>query len=315
MKFEIMEWNLIAELSALRPLCGAGHDTQVGRTTRRIVMMAAFLAAMASTASAQSNPGDPLFCQPNEGVQFLIVNGGAGVFTADGDCYNNNANNDTTLSITTGQGGTLQGTVTGSSINYIYTPPTPTFTGLDTFSIPVTTSWNATGGPGSAEGTHLSRPGGPDTVNVTLNVIPSTTTLAVAGVPTLVPVPAGSLSGCTVGGSPGLGAAPAALYGCINRIIQTGAAPSHGSLSVSGTTIQYTPTPGYSGPDTFSYQAFGVNADGATALNSGTVSVQVTVTAASAAVASVPTLGAWGMAILCGVLLLVGGKALARRPV
>jgi hypothetical protein len=83
------------------------------------------------------NPGDPLFCQPQEGVAFLIVNGGSGVFTVDPDCYNNNINNDVTTSITTGQGGTLVLTRTPTAGNYAYTPPTPTFTGLDTFSIPV----------------------------------------------------------------------------------------------------------------------------------------------------------------------------------
>jgi len=356
-----------------------------------IVLMVAFAAAMANNASAQANTGDPLFCQPQEGVQFLIVNGGAGVFTANADCYNNNASNDTTLTITTGQGGSLNGTVAGASINYIYTPPTPTFTGLDTFSIPVTTVWNSAGGTGSAGGS--APPGGPATLNITLNVIPSTTTFAVPGAATLVPVPAGSLTGCTVGGNAGRGPAPGAQYGCINGIKQA-SAPSHGSLSTSGNTLRYTPTPGYSGPDAFSYQAYGVNCDGSNALNSGAVSVQVTVTAAlSMATASplpagvqgttysqtfaaaggvgpytfalvsgtlppglslsggvlsgtpttfgvytftiqvtdsashtsslvytltvtavaVPTLGAWGIALLCGLLLLFGTMSLARR--
>jgi hypothetical protein len=159
---------------------------------------------MAGIASAQSpNLGDPLFCQPQEGVAFLIVNGGAGVFTADADCYGNNVNNDTTLSIATGGGGSLLGTRAGTSINYVYTPPTPTFTGVDTFSIPVTTVWNGAGGTGSAGGS--ARPGGAATLNITLNVIPATTTLTVAGVATPVPVPAGSITGCTAGGNAGLG--------------------------------------------------------------------------------------------------------------
>jgi hypothetical protein len=266
---------------------------------------------MATNALAQPNPGDPLFCQPQEGVQFLIVNGGVGIFTANNDCYGNVSANDTTLSIATSQGGTLNGTILGASINYIYTPPTAGFTGLDTFSIPVTTVWNGAGGVGSAGGG--AAPGGPATLNVTLNVIPATTTFTVpVGVATLVPVPAGSISGCTVGGNPGLGPAPGAVYGCIGRILQTGAAPGHGTLSVSGNTIRYTPNPGYQGPDTFHYQARGVNADGASALNSGTVTVQVNVTSPSV---PVPTLGAWGMALLFGSLLLFGARAVARRTV
>jgi hypothetical protein len=293
----------------------AGRGTPVARIALTIVLMAGFLTATASTASAQANPGDPLFCQPDEGLSFLIVNGGAGVFTADPDCYGNNANNDTTLTITTSQGGTLNGTRTPSAINYIYTPPTPNFTGLDTFSIPVTTSWNSTGGPGSAGGTHLSRPGGPETLTVTLNVIPATTTLAVTGVATLVPVPAGSITGCGAQGNPGQGPPASAVPGCITRIQQGGAGPSHGTLTVSGTTIRYTPTAGYTGPDTFSYQALGVNTDGLTALDSGNVTVQVTVSAAPVATASVPALGTWGMALLCVLLVLAGTKALARRPV
>jgi hypothetical protein len=273
-KMEIAERNLIAELRRLPLRCIAGRSTQVARITRTILPMAALIAAMASTASAQANPGDPLYCRPNEGVQFLIVNGGAGVFTVNSDCYSNNINNDTTTSIATGQGGTLTLTRASGNGNYTYTPPTPTFVGLDTFSIPVTTVWNAAGGVGSAGGS--ASPGGPATLNITLNVIPSTTTLAVPGVATLVPVPAGSIGGCTVGGNSSLGPAPGAQYGCITGVKRGGTAPGHGTLSTSGNTILYTPAAGYSGPDTFSYQAEGVNADGSTALNSGNVTVQVT---------------------------------------
>ncbi len=247
----------------------------------RIALMAAFLAALASTASAQSpNLGDPLFCQPNEGLTFLIVNGGAGVFTADADCYNNNTNNDTTLSITTTQGGSLAGTRAGASINYIYTPPSPTFTGLDTFSIPVTTSWNSTGGPGSAGGTHLARPGGADTVTVTLNVIPATTTLTVLGVATAVPAPAGSVTGCGAQGNAGQGPPVGAVPGCVTGVVRGTTGPSHGTVSVAGAgLLRYTPTAGYTGSDTFQYQAVGINTDGTYALNSGNVTVSVTVVA------------------------------------
>jgi hypothetical protein len=53
-------------------------------------------------------------------------------------------------------------------------------------------------------------------------------------------------------------------------------------LVVSGNTLQYKPTAGYTGPDTFSYRAVGVNNDGSGNLNSGDVTVQVTVDAVSA---------------------------------
>jgi hypothetical protein len=170
-------------------------------------------------------------------------------------------------------------------------------------------------------------------------------------------------------------------------------------VSNSGNALRYTPTAGYTGPDAFTYQVFGVNTDGTTNLNSGNVTVQVTVdpplvitlasplpggapgtayttqtfaatggtgpaytfslasgalppglslsgatlsgtpttagvynftiqvtdgtsdTATKAFVLTVavpaptvPALGAWGMAILVGLLLLFGAKALARRP-
>ncbi len=373
--------------------------TRGGGLTQTILVVAALVAAMAGIASAQSpNLGDPLFCQPQEGVAFLIVNGGAGVFTADGDCYGNNPNNDTTLSIATGQGGTLAGTRSGSQINYVYTPPTPTFTGLDTFSIPVTTVWNGAGGTGSAGGT--ARSGGPATLNITLNVIPATATLTAAGVATAVPVPPGSITGCTTGGNAGLGPVAGAILGCTKGVVAGTTRPSHGTLTAAGAgLLRYTPTPGYTGPDTFQYQAVGINTDGTFALNSGNVTVSVTVVAAltitngsplpagttgtaysqtlaasgggggpftfslasgalppgvtlsdgvlsgtpttagtynfsiqvtdsasntsttaftisvAAPTVPAPTLGALGMAILGGLLLLCGTKALSRRPV
>jgi hypothetical protein len=317
MNEELTEVILTAHAQALRDPCVGRRGAQIAITTRKLLAMAAFFAAMATlgsanpvfTASVGSNPGNPLYCDPNEGVVFLIVNGGAGVFTIYEDCFGNNINNDTTTSITTGQSGTLVATLESPSANYVYTPPTPTFTGLDTFSIPVTTVWNGVGGTGSAGGS--SSPGGPATLAITLNVIPSTVTLTANGAPVTVPVPAGSVSGCTVGGNALLGPAPGAVYGCVTGVIAAGTAPSHGTLSTSGNTIKYTPTNGYSGPDTFQYSAVGVDAEGANELQSGLVTVQVVVIAA--AVVGVPTLGAWGMALLCGLLLLFGAKALARR--
>jgi len=265
-----------------------------------IVMMLWLAAGTLASAASIANPGDPLFCQPQEGVAFLIVNGGAGVFTADPDCYNNNINNDTTTSITTGQGGTLTLTRTPTAGNYVYTPPTPGFTGLDTFSIAVTTVWNGAGGTGSAGGT--SRPGGPATLNITLNVLPASTTLVVPGAATLVPVPAGSLTGCTVGGNSGIGPTASAVYGCVNGIIAGSVTPSHGTLTTSGHTLKYTPTSGFSGTDTFTYEAYGVNTDGSNALESGEITVQVTVTPPVSTTPAPPTgtlvfLGILGLAI------------------
>jgi hypothetical protein len=274
-------------------------------TARAAVLLAVACLGTVNLAYA-NNPGDPLFCQPQEGVVYLIVNGGSGVFTSDGDCYNNNYANDTDTTIATSQGGVM--TRTAGTGNYIYTPPTPGFTGLDTFPIHVTTVWNSAGGTGSAGGT--SSPGGPATMTVTLNVIPATTTLNANGA-TLVPVPAGSVSGCSAAGNAGAGPVAGAVYGCITGVIK-GSNPAHGSLSTSGNTLTYTPTAGYGGSDTFTYQAQGVNNDGNTALNSGNVTVQVTVPAPPAAV---PTLGVWGLFILSGALLLFGLRGVTRQTV
>src|ERR1035438_10643564 len=82
----------------------AVHRASARNLVARIRRVTLLLALACLVCTAQ-NPGDPLFCQPQEGTTFLIVNGGAGVFTVDPDCYNNNANNDTTLTIATGQGG------------------------------------------------------------------------------------------------------------------------------------------------------------------------------------------------------------------
>ena len=49
---------------------------------------------------------------------------------------------------------------------------------------------------------------------------------------------------------------PLALSGTPASGVSVSTAPAHGSASVSGTTIQYTPTSGYSGSDTFQYTAW-----------------------------------------------------------
>ncbi len=265
---------------------GSRQACRIWTGKKVFILIMVFFACLCGTAilsfgAPASNPGDPLYCQPQEGLGFLIVNGGAGVFTANYDCYGNNVNNDTTLSMSTTQGGTMAGTRASTGINYIYTPPTPGFTGTDAFNIPVTTAWNSAGGTGSAGGT--SRPGGPTTFTVTLNVLPATTTLsAISGNATPVPVPAGNISGCAANlGNSDQGPPPGAETGCVEGVIAGSVAPVHGTLRTAGTArLTYTSTAGFAGTDTFTYQAVGANTDGTFALNSGDVTVQVTVTKA-----------------------------------
>lgn len=254
-----------------------------------------------NVAHAASNPGEALFCQPNEGTTFLIVNGGSGIFSADSDCFNNNYANDTQNSIATSQGGTLtKNTGTG---DYVYAPPTANFTGLDTFTFSVTTVWNGAGGTGSAGGT--ARPGGPATFTITLNVIPATATMGVGpATPTLVPVPAGSVSGCSSPGS-ALGPAPGAVYGCVTSIRQA-TAPAHGTLTTSGNALLYTATAGFTGTDTFTYEAYGVNNDGPSTLQSGPVTVTVTVIPSGT-----PLPPTWSL-LLLGIACLVTFESLRR---
>ena len=256
----------------------------------------------AAPAASASNPGDPLFCQPQEGTTFLIVNGGSGVFTADPDCFNNNIANNTAMTILTGRGGTLTGTNTPSGTNYVYTPPTPGFVGLDTFTIHVTTVWNASGGTGSAGGT--TRPGGPADLAITLNVLPATTAIAAAdGMVVPILPPPGAVTGCTATCNAGLGPAPGAVSGCTTGTMRGTILPAHGTLRQVGSTVTYTPVTGYVGTDTFTYQVTGVNCDGATALNSGDVTATVT----AEGPLTVPTLSP-GM--LAALALALGGLSI-----
>jgi hypothetical protein len=247
---------------------------QIASTALLLALVCVIAPNVARAIPPSANPGDPLFCQPQEGTTFLIVNGGSGIFTVDGDCFNNNYANDTQNSITTTQGGTL--TKSGGTGNYVYTPPTPNFTGLDTFQMSVTTVWNSAGGTGSAGGTVAPVSGiggGPATLTITLNVIPATTSFTVAAnIAVPIPVPAGSVSGCSAAGNPGKGPVAGAVYGCTTAIAPA-SSPAHGTLTASGNGILYTPTAGYVGTDTFTYEAFGVNNDGSTSLDSGPVTV------------------------------------------
>ncbi len=240
-----------------------------------------------SAMSATRNPGDPLYCAPDEGATFLIVNGTHGVFTTDGDCYSpssNKNNNNVTVQPT-------HGTLTSDGAgNYVYATTDPNFTGLDTFSVHVDTSVGyVAGGPGDFGG-------GAGTIPMTFNVLPSSLgTLTTAfNTAVQIPVPAGSVSPCP------------ATYGCVTGGSVGSIHPAHGALVFSGLTVTYTPTGGFSGTDTFTIRARGVNHDGANALNSGDISVSVTVGAAPQVVSSVPALGTWGMIALAGLLMLAG---------
>jgi hypothetical protein len=55
---------------------------------KRLLTALTFLGFCATGALA-NNPGDPLFCQPQEGTTYIINNSGSGTFTADPDCYGN----------------------------------------------------------------------------------------------------------------------------------------------------------------------------------------------------------------------------------
>ena len=253
--------------------------TQSGKLAPLFLLSAMLLPH--SAMSATRNPGDPLYCQPNEGATFLIVNGTTGVFTTDSDCYSptsNVNNNNVTVPPTNG---TLTSDGTG---NYVYTTTSPTYTGLDTFSVHVDTSTGYTsGGPGDFGG-------GPGTVVVTLNVLPSTMTATVAANSFVqIPIPPGSVTPCP------------ATYGCVTggRIGAIHAA--HGFVTFNGMTISYAPFTGYSGTDTISFQAVGRDNYGANQLNSTDIVVSVTITPAA-----VPTLGNWALLALASLLLLTG---------
>ena len=263
-------------------------------------ILAAMIAAVAglgigATAAFANNGGDPLFCQPQEGVGFLITNSGSDVWTVDSDCFGNfNPSIPSALStqtpITTTQGGTLTLTVIPSGGNYVYTPPSAGFVGVDSFSYTVTTERNSAGGSGSGP-SNTNPPGGPYTFTGTyaieLNVLSSTATMTgLKNTSVAVPLPLSSIAGpCTNLGNPSQGPPAGAVTGCVTAVSNLppqgtplSVSPLHGTLTRTGATgLTYTPTAGYFGSDTFTFYALGANTDGLRALSSGQIAETVTV--------------------------------------
>ncbi|MGA2115649.1 MAG: IPTL-CTERM sorting domain-containing protein [Bryobacteraceae bacterium] len=236
------------------------------------------------------NPGEPLYCQPNEGATFLIVNGNTGVFTTGTDCYSPTSHVSNNNIVTQPTHGTLTSDGAG---NYLYTTTPANYTGLDTFQVHVDRSVSYTsGGPGDFSE-------GAGTVTVTFNVLPSSLP-ALTAAPFNIAVPPGAVSPCP------------ATFGCVTTAMVGSVSPSHGTLSFSGLVGTYTPRGGYSGADSFTIQALGANNDGSTALDSGDISVQITVPSTSSP-APVPTLGTWGMVALAGILALAGWSAVRKH--
>jgi hypothetical protein len=288
-----------------------------------------FLAAPAAVAN---NGGDPLFCQPQEGVSYLITNSGSDVWTVDPDCFNNfNPGVPATLTsqtpITTTQGGTLTLNVTPSGGNYTYTPPSPGFTGVDSFDLTVTTEWNGAGGSGSGPANNAHDNQGPYTFTgiyaIQLNVLPAVTTMLGANGETVnVPVPAGSITGCQANqGNPGAGPPAGIVNGCVTMVSDVppqgaplSTQPLHGTLIRSGPTgLQYKANAGYVGPDSFTYYALGVNTDTTNPTLPSLASGQITMNVHVAD--PVPTLSSWAIALTMAGLLATGVWMLRRRSV
>ncbi|MDO6415097.1 Ig-like domain-containing protein [Sphingomonas sp. BIUV-7] len=238
----------------------------------------------------------------------------------------------------TQQGGTLvRATVT--EINY--RPPSPGFSGSDTFTIdnnntsqvitvtvfvdpaaasaPVVSSLSPTSGPAAGNtsvtiggtgftGATTVRFGATAATGFTVNSATSIVATAPAGTGSVnitVTTPAGTSiigggSGYTYIAAPTAGATSASvpynmataidLSGSITGVhssIAVASAPAHGTTSVSGDVVSYTPTSGYSGPDSFTYTATGSGGTSAPATISITVAPPPA-PAASAQSASVP---------------------------
>jgi len=133
--------------------------------------------------------------------------------------------------------------VTGGTV--VYTPD-PDYNGPDTFSYTIT-----------------DRDGQTSTATVNVNVTPvNDTPNAVADTVTTAEDTAVTIP--VLGNDTGLGDGPLTI---------TATDPPHGTISIVGNTVVYTPDPDYNGPDTFTYTITDANGDTSTA------TINVTVTA------------------------------------
>jgi len=125
-----------------------------------------------------------------------------------------------------------------------------------------------------------------------------------------VPIPAGFITGCAVESpTQGLSGAPLGVVtGCVTGIQSGNGTTRGGTLNAtSPTTFTYTAPADFTGVDTFTYEAVGVDAVGNTALQSGPITMTVNVAP------PVPTLSPWAAASMMVGLLLVGARALRGR--
>jgi len=140
--------------------------------------------------------------------------------------------------------------VSGSVITYT---PAPGYYGADSFT------YTATGPGGTSSAATVSL------------------TVATPSAPT-----AASLSGVSVAyGSPGQAIDLSAAISGVYSSVAVATAPAHGTFSVSGSVLTYTPAPGYYGADSFTYTATGPGGTSSPATVSLTVATPSAPTAAS----------------------------------
>lgn len=160
----------------------------------------------------------------------------------------NSSNNPVTLNLAGGAAnsiaiadGPAHGTATVTGLSITYTPASGYF-GPDSFT------YTATNGSGTSA---------PGTVTVTVGLPPAPTATGTSvAVPYASTDTAIDMSGRVTGVSTGVSVA---------------SAPAHGTVTVSGFVISYTPSPNYFGPDTFTYVAVGPGGNSAPATISLTV--------------------------------------------
>ncbi|WP_082447956.1 IPTL-CTERM sorting domain-containing protein [Xylophilus sp. Leaf220] len=81
---------------------------------------------------------------------------------------------------------------------------------------------------------------------------------------------------------------------------------AHGTVNFTGTgTVIYTPTAGYVGPDTFSYQICTTASAANPTPICSTANVNITVAVATAVTKSIPTLSEWGLILMASVVGLI----------